>query len=252
MEDQFRRLVAEKRQAEDRIRSLEMELERVQILIREIKVEVEEWKRRYLELEENRAGEQELLQLREQFNHFKNLTLEIKDLQNQFAAERIAYETQILQLEQTAGDLEKQNNMLRSELDRITKQSIQRLSTIEELKRNNNEDSHKLEVYELRNQLEFLKNSSNEVKELAIRYSSEKAADQAKINELVQLNANYKNEADKLRSLIEQRKSDIESLTAQNEDLRRFCEKLQRQSQSQVFGSNATEVEQLHAQINEL
>lgn len=164
MEGQFRKLVAEKRQAEERVRSLEMELERVQTLIREIKAEVEEWKRRYIELEENRAGEQELLQLREQFNHFKNLTLEIKDLQNQFAAERIAYETQILQLEQTTGDLEKQNAVLRAEIDRVTKLSIQRLSLIEELKRSNNEDSHKLEVYELRNQLEFLKNSSNVLK----------------------------------------------------------------------------------------
>jgi len=69
---------------------------------------------------------------------------------------------------------------------------------------------------------------------------------------LAQLNANYKTEVEKLRSLIEQRKSDIESLTAQNEDLRKFCEKLTRQSQSQAHGSNITEVEQLNAQITEL
>jgi len=252
MEGQIRRLVAEKREAEDKARYLEMELQRVQRLIGEIKAEVEEWKRRYLELESNKAGEEELAQIRAQFENLKYLSMEIKDLQNQFAGERIAYETQIHQLEQTASDLERENNILRTEIERVGKLSIQRLNTIEELKRSNNEDSHKLEVYQLRNQLELLKSGNNEVKELAVRYSSEKAADQAKINELIHLNANYKNDVEKLRSLIEQRKADIESLTAQNEELRNFCEKLTKKSQIISQSSNVSEIEQLETRISEL
>ena len=77
MEGQIRRLVAEKREAEERARYLEIELERVQTLIREVKLEVEEWKRRYLELEANRSGEQELQQIREQFENLRHLSMVI-------------------------------------------------------------------------------------------------------------------------------------------------------------------------------
>ena len=50
--------------------------------------------------------------------------------------------------------------MLSTENERITGLSIQRLSHIEELRINNNEESLKLELYELRSELERVKSSS--------------------------------------------------------------------------------------------
>jgi len=252
MEGQIRRLVAEKREAEDKARFAAIEAERLQAVIRDLQGENEMWKRRCTDLEANQAGEHELREIREQFENLKHLNMEIKDLQHQFNAERTAYETQILQLEQAVSDLQAANGILKAENDRVNRLSISRLSTIEELKRSTNEESHKLEVYELRNQIGLLKSSSNDVKELAIKYSSEKAADQAKINELIQLNANNREEVEKLRELIEQRKADIESLTAQNEDLRKFCETLKKKSEGEGSASNAGEIEQLETKVAEL
>jgi len=252
MEAQIRRLVAEKREAEDKARLASIEADKLQHVIRELQGEIEIWRRRCADLEANQAGEQELREIREQFENLKHLNMEIKDLQHQFNAERTAYETQILQLEQTVNDLQVVNSTLKTENERVSKLSISRLSTIEELKRSTNEESHKLEVYELRNQIGHLKSSSHDVKELAIKYSSEKAADQAKINELIQLNANNREEVEKLRELVEQRKHDVESLTAQNEDLRQFCETLKKKSEADNSTSNVGEIEQLESKVAEL
>ena len=60
--------------------------------------------------------------------------------------------------------------MLSTENERITTLSIQRLSQIEELRINNNEESLKLEVYELRGELERVK--SNSYVRRSYKYSS--------------------------------------------------------------------------------
>jgi len=154
MEAKIRQLVAEKIQAEEKQRLAENEAQR-------LKAEIEMWKRRCADLEASQANENELREIREQFESLKHLNMEIKDLQHQFNAERTAYETQILQLEQSVSDLETANTNLRAENERVTKLSISRLSTIEELKRSTNEEAHKLEVYELRNQIGALKSNTN-------------------------------------------------------------------------------------------
>ena len=53
------------------------------------------------------------------------------------------------------------------------------------------------------------------MKQLAIQHSSERAADQAKINELTLLNFTLKSDIEKLNQLMDQRKVDVESLTQQ-------------------------------------
>jgi len=66
------------------------------------------------------------------------------------------------------------------------------------------------------------------------------------------LNANNRVEIEKLRELIEQRKADIENLTAQNEDLRKFCETLSKKSSAEGGVSHAGEIEQLETKVAEL
>ena len=85
---------------------------------------------------------------------------QIKDLQQKFAAERTAYETQILQLDQTINGLQEEKEILANEKERLASLSTQRLSQIHQLEYKSNEDGHKLEIYQLKNQIEHLKSIS--------------------------------------------------------------------------------------------
>lgn len=60
-----------------------------------------------------------------------------------------------------------------------------------------------------------MKNILKDVKQLSIKYGSEKASDQSQIKQLKQMVENYKEELDKLYELIGHKKKDHEAL--QNE-----------------------------------
>lgn len=68
-----------------------------------------------------------------------------------FAAEKTAYETQILQLQQKVIDLENQVDMLLSENERITTLSMERLREIElwKRKRGQTDENYSQEISEL-------------------------------------------------------------------------------------------------------
>ena len=89
--------------------------------------------------------------------------------------------------------------------------------------------SQSLELTQLRAQIEVYKANATvnslikdsililcqDVKQLAIKYSADKAADQSQIKQLKQVNENYKAEIEKLYELIEQRKADFDTLNKQ-------------------------------------
>lgn len=50
---------------------------------------------------------------------------------------------------------------------------------------------------------------------MAIKYSSDRAADQAQIKQLKQMNENYQDELEKLYELINQRKTEYDNLAKQ-------------------------------------
>lgn len=60
-----------------------------------------------------------------------------------------------------------------------------------------------------------------------MKYGVDKAADQSQINQLKELNENYKHEIKKLYELLEERKNDLEEVQHHNQELR--------QSQSQLM-----------------
>jgi len=244
---QVQKLIAEKKELEDRIRSIQTEFERLQTLAKESRVEAEEWKNKYNQAQN--ASDKEFEELRRQFEGLKSMSLMAKDMQHKFAAERTAYETQILQLSQIVSDLEHKTELLTSENERVTTLSVQRLHAIEDLKKSSNEETYKLEIYELKNQVEVAKSSAYDVKQMTLQYNSEKAAAQAKITELTQVNANLKSDLEKLRDLMEKRKADVESISKQNEDLRKMCEKLNTQNKSSV---RTETTEELKTRITEL
>ena len=54
-----------------------------------------------------------------------------------------------------------------------------------------------------------------DIKQLAIKYGADKAADQSQIKQLKQMNENYKAELEKLYELLNQRKVDFDALVKQ-------------------------------------
>jgi len=122
--------------------------------------EVEEWRGRCTELENLRA--QEIGELRKQFESFRRANIDLKEVQVKFGAERTAYETQILQLQQKVIDLENQTEMLMSENERITTLSLERLKEIELWRRKHGEsdEDYVLQVSELKSQLEMFKSNN--------------------------------------------------------------------------------------------
>lgn len=60
-------------------------------------------------------------------------------------------------MSQIISDFERKTQMLSSENERVSTLNAQRLSVIEDLKKNSNEEKYKLEVYGLKNQMEMLK-----------------------------------------------------------------------------------------------
>lgn len=125
-------------------------------------------------------------------------------------------------------DLERQRELLFSENERLTTLSVQRLEEHEKNKRKiiEIEEVYKLEISELKSQISKFQANAHDIREIAVKYSADRAADQSQINQLKQLNDNLKAEIDKLYELLDQRKADIEVMNEQNEELR--------QSQSQL------------------
>jgi len=203
-----------------RVEGLSEENQRLKTYLNQNLAELEDLKKKYVELENLRS--QEIHEFREQFETLKDINREIKDLQLKSAAERTAYETQLAQYEMALNDLERQNTLLTGENERLNTLNVQRLEDIEKLKRRNveGEEVYKLEVIELKSQIEIFKANTHDIKQLAIKYSADRAADQSHIKQLQQLNENYKAEIDKLYELADQRKADIENLHNQNEEIR--------------------------------
>jgi len=213
-------------QISEKVDFLNHEIERLQDHLNNTLRELEDWRKRYSELEVLRT--QELDALRHQFEDSKKLTIEVREVSTKFNAERAAYEAQIGQLQQRVVDTEAQLRLIGSENERVLRLSNTRTSEAEESRRKYHElkSSQSVEINQLRSQVETFKANSTDVKQLAIKYSADKAADQSQIKQLKQVNENYKTEIEKLYELIEQRKADFENITVQNQELLGSFERL--------------------------
>jgi chromosome segregation ATPase len=203
----------------DKVDYLTNEIERLQDHLNNTLKELGEWRKRYSELEVLRAGE--LDELRQQFAIVKKVQVDAKEQATKFVAERVAYETQIHQLQQRVVDSDRQLHLVSSENERFVRLSTTQLNEVEGQKRRQHElkASQSLELQQLRAQIEVFKANATDVKQLAIKYSADKAADQSQIKQLKQVNENYKAEIEKLYELIEQRKVDFDTLNRQNQEL---------------------------------
>lgn len=107
--------------------------------------------------------------------------------------------------------------MLISENERMIALSLERLKEVEFWKRkySQSDEHYALEISDLNAQLEMFRSNNYDVKQLAIKYSAEKAADQSQIKQLKQMNENYAAELEKLYELMNQRKIDFDAQARQ-------------------------------------
>lgn len=79
-----------------------------------------------------------------------------------FAAERTAYETQIMQMKEQIEDLENEVENLMNENDRVLSSSIEKKREIDQLRRTRGQadEEYTLEIGELKSQIEMYKSNS--------------------------------------------------------------------------------------------
>jgi len=245
----------EKDDLHNNIDDLEDENEKLKTYLHQALDELEELKKKYEELENMKS--QDIGEFRDQFEVLREINQEIRDLQNQSAAERTAYETQLAQLSNTLADLEGERDFLVNENERLTNAGVGRFGDADKLTRKivETEEVARLEILELRKQIEQHKANTHDIKQLAIKYSADRAADQSLIHQLKQMNENYKSEIDKLYELLEQRKIDMDNVHTQNEELRQAQIKLVTHlKQSAVNGDSGNDerYEMLQTELYEL
>jgi len=186
---------------------------------------------------------------------YKKSTMDSKEMQIRFNAERTAYETTIFQLRQNLQDIEGQYRIHTDEGERLSVSQGDKLRELDNLRRSKYETESKYaeEISDLKNQIEFFKNNNYDIKQLSIKFGAEKAADQSQIKQLKQMNENYKAELEKLYELMNQRKAEYENIQKNNETIRRQL--MEATKQLQVKGAVASDdgnIAGLRSQVHEL
>eukprot|EP01017_Pseudomicrothorax_dubius_P014843 TRINITY_DN1735_c0_g1_i5.p1 TRINITY_DN1735_c0_g1~~TRINITY_DN1735_c0_g1_i5.p1 ORF type:complete len:552 (+),score=169.74 TRINITY_DN1735_c0_g1_i5:64-1719(+) len=176
--------------------------------------------RRYTQLEETRR--KNLDEVRGDIEALRHTMVEAGEAEARFAAEKTAYETQLLQFRYRINELESQNEAIHSELEKVALLAIDRLKELEaqKLRTATAEDALHRELDELRAEVEEYRKRNLDVKELAVKFSGEKAAYETQIRQLKQLNENNKVEIQKLYELMNQRKKEYEGQIQQITQLR--------------------------------
>eukprot|EP00331_Platyophrya_macrostoma_P009906 CAMPEP_0176423328 /NCGR_PEP_ID=MMETSP0127-20121128/10219_1 /TAXON_ID=938130 /ORGANISM="Platyophrya macrostoma, Strain WH" /LENGTH=294 /DNA_ID=CAMNT_0017804259 /DNA_START=19 /DNA_END=903 /DNA_ORIENTATION=- len=200
-------------------RALHQEVQRLTSLTQSQASEIEDQRRKIQALENFR--DEQLRDLQKQFESIKVFNVDSNNLQVRFNAEKASYESQISQLQYRVKELESQVALYIADLERVATSNNQRLNENDALIKKVQELEDFYKIGELQSQIEFYKANSFDIKQLAIRYGADKAADQSQIKQLKQMNENYKNELQKVYELMSQRKSDYDQLQQQFEKLRR-------------------------------
>ena len=216
--------------------------------------ENEELKKKFAEFE--RSRNQELENLKKQFEAYKLASIDMHQIEKQFEAERSTLQDELNQSKERCLQLENKVTRLNAENDRMHQNLIEKTREMDGLKKEIRglEDRFDQERRQLEEQLDEARKGSYDAKELTIKFASEKASYENQIRQLKTINENGKQELEKLYDLMNQRKREHESYVRQNEDLRRQVERLQRQLkevEDQTAEGNER-YEDLRAKISEL
>jgi len=239
---------------EQRNQFLSTELDRVTRLLDERTKEVEHWKSQLAEFEHEKQIEIE--EVRIQFEGLRRSQVGISDHGIRFAAERSAFETQIMQLRQKLSefelkitDLTKENqrlNHLYSDKQREFLMISQQYST----ERGGNSN----ELDQARQELEFYRNNNSDSKELRLKFEMEKSSYETTITQLKQALEANKLEISKVLELCSSRKGEADSLQRQLNESRNENSKISKEMKyiETDFMTKGSKYEQLYSEAEEL
>lgn len=195
------------------------EKEQLELLLQEKTKEAQSWVSRYHSLQEDLNKRYDELCIR--FEEYKRANSSF-DIEAKFKAERMAYETQIMQLKQRITELDEINKVLSADSKKLAKSNADKFRELDQLRAEYSrlEAEYSRDTHESRTQLDQFKRSSLDVQEITTRHSSEVSLLQGQVRQLEQTNANLKEELKKVYDLLERRKLDDSKNVRTIEELR--------------------------------
>ena len=204
------------------------EINHMRQVLRDRDLEVQQEKRKYVELELQRT--RDINEIREQFESYRRANVEANTLQIRAEAEKTSLNSQLAQYKEKNSELEKRLILFITENEKMREIYNEKANELEgmKLKYKDLEEIAYNERSDLENEIEVLKRSNLNNKEVTLRYSSEKVQYENQIKQLKTVNENGKQELEKLYELMNQRKKDHDHYVKQNEDLKKEVERLSR------------------------
>lgn len=257
------RLAAEKSAADSQIKTLkgkildlenartylEKELARLKKNLADKDAEIEELKAKYSRLEIKSKSEFE--EIRIEFENYKMTAIDPNEFEKRFAAERAAYETQILQLNQKIKELETKLALAIGENDKLNRLTTERLREIEAFKLKYVNSVSAEEAGELRRELEKAKSNNSAVNIMTLKFKTEIRDKDSEIKRLKELNADLQKDKEDAWVLIESGRNESETSSTVADKYKLEISQL-KQAIQRLEGELLSKDEKYHSMAREL
>lgn len=203
---------------ENKLTFAAVEIERLNTNYDDAKKEIEEWKAKCAELELSRQNDLE--EMKNQVNAFRRSSISTSDKEIRFAAEKAAFEAEIMQNKQKIEELNSRIESLARENQKLSALASDRKREIDQLKLKFGDTNLSDQLEALRKENEDLKKNGLDSSQNRTKLDLERQRYETEINQLKQTIATDKLEQQKLYELINQRKNENEDIAKQLKDVR--------------------------------
>jgi chromosome segregation ATPase len=205
---------------------LTQEVDRLTRLLMDKEKELDNWKMKTAEVDHQRITEVEEAKI--QFESLRRSSIGQSDTQIRFAAERSAFETQIMQLRQKLSEYELRIGDLSKENQRVNQLIVDKQKELQMIseKFSHERGGSSYEMEELKRELDMYRRQNSDTKEFRTKLELEKGGYESQIVQLKQIIDTNRGELQKLYDLNNTRKSENEALIKQLNDSRMESAKL--------------------------
>jgi len=196
------------------------EVDRLNKLVIDKDKELEGWKMKTAEIDHQRVTEIEEAKIH--FESLRRSTIGSQDTQVRFAAERSAFETQIMQLRQKLSEYELRINDLTKESQRNSQLLIEKQKelTIINERHSTEKGGYSYEMEEMKRELDMYRRQNADTKDFRAKLELEKGGYENQLIQMKQILDSNRAELQKLYDINNTRKGENESLMKQLNDSR--------------------------------